>query len=122
MAEPQRLEQVFINLLINARDAIEEKWQSSQHQKGLKKITLKTRSNRKKITVEINDTGTGVPNAILDRIYEPFFTTKKVGQGTGLGLSISYGIIQECKGSIKVVSNQDEGAGFIMTFPIADEN
>ena len=122
MAEPQRLEQVFINLLINARDAIEEKWQSPQHPKGVKKITLKTRSNRKKITVEVNDTGTGIPKAISERIYEPFFTTKKVGQGTGLGLSISYGIIQECKGSMKVVSNQDEGAGFILTFPIADEN
>ena len=122
MAEPQRLEQVFINLLINARDAIDEKWQSPQPPKGAKKITLKTRSNSNRITVEINDTGTGIPKAILDRIYEPFFTTKKVGQGTGLGLSISYGIIQECKGSMKVVSNQDEGAGFILTFPIADEN
>ena len=122
MAEPQRLEQVFINLLINARDAIEEKGQSPQHPKGVKKITLKTRSRRKTITVEVNDTGTGIPKAILDRIYEPFFTTKKVGQGTGLGLSISYGIIKECKGTIKVVSNQGEGTGFILTFPIADEN
>ena len=122
MAEPQRLEQVFINLLINARDAIDEKWQSPQPPQGEKKITLKTRSNSHRIRVEINDTGTGIPKAILDRIYEPFFTTKKVGQGTGLGLSISYGIIQECKGSIKVVSNNDEGAGFILTFPIADEN
>jgi histidine kinase len=122
MAEPQRLEQVFINLLINARDAIDEKWQSPQPPQGEKKITLKTRSNSNRIRAEINDTGTGIPKAILDRIYEPFFTTKKVGQGTGLGLSISYGIIQECKGSIKVVSNKDEGASFILTFPIADEN
>jgi histidine kinase len=122
MAEPQRLEQVFINLLINARDAIEEKWQSSQPPKGVKKITIKTSSNSNRIRVEINDTGTGIPKAILDRIYEPFFTTKKVGQGTGLGLSISYGIIQECNGSMKAVSNKDGGAGFILTFPIADEN
>jgi histidine kinase len=122
MAEPQRLEQVFINLLINARDAIDEKWQSPQPPKGVKRITLKTRSNSNRITVEINDTGTGIPKAILDRIYEPFFTTKKVGQGTGLGLSISYGIIQECNGRMKVASNKDEGASFILTFPIADEN
>jgi histidine kinase len=122
MAEPQRLEQVFINLLINARDAIDEKWQSPQAPEGVKKIILKTRSSSNRIMVEINDTGTGIPKAILDRIYEPFFTTKKVGQGTGLGLSISYGIIQECKGSMKVVSNKDGGAGFILTFPIADEN
>jgi histidine kinase len=88
----------------------------------VKRITLKTRSNSNRITVEINDTGTGIPKAILDRIYEPFFTTKKVGQGTGLGLSISYGIIQECNGRMKVASNKDEGASFILTFPIADEN
>ena len=88
----------------------------------MKKITIKTCSNSDRIRVEINDTGTGIPKAILDRIYEPFFTTKKVGQGTGLGLSISYGIIQECNGSMKAVSNNDGGAGFILTFPIADEN
>jgi histidine kinase len=122
MAEPQRLEQVFINLLINARDAIEEKWQSPQSPKGVKKITIKTSSNSNRIRVEINDTGAGIPKTILDRIYEPFFTTKKVGQGTGLGLSISYGIIQECNGSMKAVSRKDEGTGFILTFPIADEN
>jgi len=117
-----RLEQVFINLLINARDAIDAKWQSRPPRNEVKQISLKTRSGVKKITVEISDTGPGMKDTILDRIFEPFFTTKKVGQGTGLGLSISYGIIQECKGSIKVVSTKDEGASFILTFPIADEN
>jgi histidine kinase len=121
-ADPDRLEQVFINLLINARDAIDEKWQSLPQQKSIKKITLKTRSDAEIITIEISDTGAGIPDTILDRIFEPFFTTKKVGQGTGLGLSISYGIIQECKGSIQAVSRKDEGAGFIIKFPIANEN
>ena len=122
LADPDRLEQVFVNLLINARDAMDEKWQSPQLQKEAKKISLKTRSDGKEITVEISDTGPGIEEAILERIFEPFFTTKKVGQGTGLGLSISYGIIQDCKGSIQAVSRKDEGAGFIIKFPIDNEN
>jgi len=119
MADPDRLEQVFINLLINARDAVDEKWQSRDHPEGVKKIALKTKSLGNKIVVEIKDTGPGISDAIIDRIFEPFFTTKKVGQGTGLGLSISYGIIQECKGSIKALSEKNEGTSFIMKFPVA---
>ena len=122
MADYDRLEQVFINLLINARDAIDEHWQSKPHQPGDKSITLKTRSGPREITVEISDTGPGIPDQILERIFEPFFTTKKVGQGTGLGLSISYGIIKDCKGDIRAVSRQNEGASFIIKFPIAEED
>ena len=122
MAEPIRLEQVFINLLINARDAIDEKWQSHENKKGDKKITVETRSGPKSITVKISDTGKGIPKAFMNKVFDPFFTTKKVGEGTGLGLSISYGIIQECKGSITAVPNKDMGVSFIMTFPIAEEN
>jgi histidine kinase len=121
MADPDRLDQVFINLLINARDAVDEKWQSQDHHQGDKKISLKTRSIGNKIVVEISDTGPGISDAIIDRIFEPFFTTKKVGLGTGLGLSISYGIIQECKGSINAVSQKNEGTRFIMKFPVADD-
>ena len=121
LADPGRLEQVFINLLINARDSIEEKWQSRMHIKEGKTITLKTCLNNKKIVVKISDTGAGIPEEYVDRVFEPFFTTKKVGQGTGLGLSISYGIIKECNGDIKVESNKNQGARFIMTFSIADE-
>ena len=122
LADLDRLEQVFINLLINARDAVDEKWQGSEHQKNKKKITLRTKSIGQEIMVEISDTGPGISDAIIDRIFEPFFTTKKVGQGTGLGLSISYGIIQECKGTIKAVSQKDKGTKFIMNFPVADDN
>jgi histidine kinase len=122
MADSNRLEQVFINLLINARDAIDEKWQTQPHQQSDKRISLKTRSGKQKIIVEIHDTGMGIPDELLDRIFEPFFTTKKVGQGTGLGLSISYGIIRECKGKVKAVSAEGQGAGFIIKFPIAADN
>ena len=122
MADSDRLEQVFVNILINARDAIDERWQSQPHKKGDKKIILKTKSGPREIAVEISDTGAGIPDPILERIFEPFFTTKKVGQGTGLGLSISYGIIKDCKGSIQVVARKDGGAGFIIKFPIAEED
>ncbi|MBT8370813.1 MAG: GHKL domain-containing protein [Deltaproteobacteria bacterium] len=121
MADPDRLEQVFINLLINARDAVDEKGQSRGHPPGEKKITITTHSEGNSIVVEIRDSGPGIPDEIIDRIFEPFFTTKKVGQGTGLGLSISYGIIKECNGRIKAFSKKNEGAGFRMRFPVADD-
>jgi len=121
MADPDRLEQVFINLLINARDAVDENRQSPDHPQSDKKITIKTESAGNEIVVEIRDTGPGIPIEIIDRIFEPFFTTKKVGQGTGLGLSISYGIIQECNGRIKAFSKKNEGAGFRMRFPVAGD-
>ena len=117
LADAGRLEQVFINLLINARDAIDELWQSQPHQKGEKQITLKTQSNSQEITVTVSDTGPGIPDSILDRIFEPFFTTKKVGQGTGLGLSISYGIVRDLKGSIRAFSRAGKGASFVIKFP-----
>jgi histidine kinase len=122
LADQDRLEQVFINLLINARDAIDEKWQSQPKPKEEKIISLKTSSDGKEITAVISDTGPGIPKAILDRIFEPFFTTKKVGQGTGLGLSISYSIIKDCKGSIQAVSDKKGGTRFIVKLPIASEN
>jgi histidine kinase len=121
LADPDRLEQVFINLLINARDAIDEKWQFQPQPTGEKRITLRTSADDKVIIVEVIDTGPGIPESMLDRIFEPFFTTKKVGQGTGLGLSISYGIIKDCMGSIRAVSVKNKGAGFIIKFPIARE-
>jgi len=119
-ADPGRLEQVFINLLINARDAIEDRWQNQKAGKADKCITLKTVSEGKTVIAEVRDTGTGIPQTISDKIFEPFFTTKKVGQGTGLGLSISYGIIKDCGGTIQALSGKDGGARFIIKFPIPD--
>jgi len=119
MADAGRLEQVFINLLINARDAIEEKWELKSPQKGDKKITLKSRSEGERVFVEVQDTGGGVAGSIIDKVFEPFFTTKDAGKGTGLGLSISYRIVHDLGGSIKVVSWEGEGARFIITFPSA---
>jgi histidine kinase len=121
LADPGRLEQVFINLLLNARDAIEEKWGAKEPAPDSKGITLKTRCDGRRVICEVCDTGKGVPIAIADKIFEPFFTTKEVGKGTGLGLSISYGIVQDCQGNIRVVPNRGGGACFVVEFPVADK-
>jgi histidine kinase len=120
MADPSRLEQVFINLLLNARDAIEEKWWSPAPAMGLKKITLKTTLEGNTVVVEVRDTGVGVSEDIADKLFEPFFTTKEVGKGTGLGLSISYGIIKDCQGDIKVTMNEQGETCFRVTFPVKE--
>jgi histidine kinase len=117
MADSSRLEQVFINLLLNARDAIEEKWWSPEPAMGTKKITLKTALEGNMVVVEIKDTGIGISEDIADKIFEPFFTTKQVGKGTGLGLSISYGIIKDCHGDINATMNEHGETCFRIFFP-----
>lgn len=121
LADPDRLEQVFINLLVNARDAIEERWKHTEPMPGDKRIIIKTFREINNIKIEICDTGIGIPKNILEKIFEPFFTTKDAGKGTGLGLSISYGIVKDFGGSIKSVSEENNGACFTITFPIQDK-
>jgi histidine kinase len=113
--DQSRLEQVFINLLLNARDAIEDKYNGSDLD-GPKRITITTGADGETIFARFEDTGDGIPESIKDKIFEPFFTTKKVGKGTGLGLSISYGIVQDCGGSIEVVEGRDSNTAFVLTF------
>ena len=121
-ADPGRLEQVFINLLLNARDAIEDKWGNQELKAGQKKIILKTACDAHNVICEVCDTGIGISESISDKIFEPFFTTKEVGTGTGLGLSISYGIVNDCGGSIQAVPNKPEGACFVLKFPLQEIN
>jgi len=104
-----QLNQVFMNLLVNAGHAIE--------QKGT--ITIRTRrQDSDKVCIEIADTGKGIPPENLHRIFEPFFTTKPVGQGTGLGLSVSYNIVQRHQGQLAVDSEPGRGTTFRITLPI----
>ncbi|MBW1695861.1 MAG: PAS domain S-box protein [Deltaproteobacteria bacterium] len=117
-----RLEQVVINLVLNARDAIEEKWDGKEPANAQRKITIRTREEKDRVVLEVCDTGTGVPEGLVDKIFEPFFTTKEVGKGTGLGLSISYRFVKDCNGDIKVRPNPDGGACFILTFPKAGKH
>ncbi len=119
MADPGRLEQVFINLLINARDAIEEKAKMAYQDVGLhKEIHIQSYTSEKnELFIEIRDTGTGIPEQVAEKIFQPFFTTKEVGKGTGLGLSISYGIIKESKGKILIKETSPEGTLFQIILP-----
>ncbi len=123
-ADPSCLEQVFINLLVNARDAIESDWDDGAGQLlerpsdyPAKAIFIRTRCQDDHVIAEVEDSGKGIPEGIRDKIFEPFFTTKEVGKGTGLGLSISYGIVKDCRGDIRVDSLPGRGARFIISFP-----
>ena len=102
-----RLQQVFFNLILNARDAMPSGgW-----------LTLHTYSDPDTVVVEVKDTGHGIRREHIRRIYDPFFTTKGIGKGTGLGLSVSYGIVQEHGGAIFVESAPGQGTTFQVALP-----
>jgi len=103
--------QVFMNLLHNAAQAIEEEGE----------IEIKTWVDDGFVHVSIADTGTGMSEDVLDRIFEPFYTTKDIGSGTGLGLSIAYEIIKNHKGSIEVTSSPGNGSVFDVKIPIVSQ-
>jgi signal transduction histidine kinase len=114
-----RLEQVFLNLITNAKDALEEKGG------GILTVTTQTvynEDNNNKspagVRVIFSDTGVGISESIIDKIFDPFFSTKEVGKGTGLGLSIGYSIIKEHGGTINVESTPGIGTRFIIEFPL----
>ena len=104
---PQLLNQVFMNLLVNAAQAIEDRGE----------IRIKTRANNGFVEIKISDTGSGIPKENLPRIFDPFFTTKKVGKGTGLGLNVAYNIIQKHHGKIDVKSEVGKGTMFTIQIP-----
>jgi len=111
MADPHQLQQVFLNLIVNAEHAMIE-----AHGKGLLRVS--SRREEGKLHIFFSDDGPGIPNENLHRIFEPFFTTKAVGKGTGLGLSICQGIIVEHGGKIDVESTVGRGTTFIIELPI----
>jgi len=105
-----KLQQVFLNLFLNARDAMPKGgW-----------LTIATREDPGGAAIEVADTGSGIPADLLSRIYDPFFTTKEIGKGTGLGLSITYGIIQEHGGTIACESHVGQGTRFSIRLPLAE--
>jgi two-component system NtrC family sensor kinase len=104
----RRLQQVMMNLIANALDAIVDKG----------KIVITTGQTSELFSISVSDSGSGIAEAIRSKIFDPFFTTKPIGQGTGLGLSIAYGIVQDHGGSIEVQSERGVGTEFIVKIPV----
>lgn len=114
-----QLNQVFLNLLHNAIDAIDAKIAQTIDPSYKPQIWITTEVNESQLRVRIKDNGIGIPETMQTHLFEPFFTTKPVGKGAGLGLSTSYQIVVEKHhGSLTVQSTPGEGAEFILTIPI----
>ena len=114
MADAHQLQQVFLNLITNAEQAMEQR-EGHHH-----RLTVRTRRNSDSIRIEVEDTGAGIPANLIERIFNPFFTTKPTGSGTGLGLSISLGIVREHEGRIWAENPPQAGARFVVEIPITE--
>ena len=112
-AGPVRLQQVLVNIITNAADAVE----------GQRNRTIELKARRKggRVVLTVHDHGPGVPASIAERIFDPFFTTKGVGKGLGLGLSISYNIVKDFGGSLSVTNHADGGAVFRIELDAAEK-
>jgi signal transduction histidine kinase len=110
--DSQRMQEVFLNIIINAVQAIGNK--------GTITISATRDDLTKEIVIEVHDTGPGIPPEIQGRLFDPFYTTKEEGQGTGLGLSVVYGIIQKHHGNITVSSEPGAGASFFIHLPLSE--
>jgi two-component system NtrC family sensor kinase len=113
LGDNSQLQQIFMNIIMNSVEAMEEV--------GTLSISTYQNKSDEQVVVEISDTGCGVPPENIDRIFDPFFTTKEVGKGTGLGLAIAYGIVTEHQGRMSVRSNVNEGTTFTIAFPVAEK-
>jgi signal transduction histidine kinase len=107
---PDRVQQVFLNLMLNAIDAMPEGGE----------LTVSMKQRGESVEIVFSDTGVGIDEVIMDKIFDPFFTTKPFGRGTGLGLSICYGIIREHNGTISVKSRKGEGTTFAINLPVEE--
>jgi signal transduction histidine kinase len=107
LGNPQQLNQVFMNILVNAAQAIEKTGE----------IRVKTAFNAGMVEISISDTGCGIPPENISKIFDPFFTTKEVGKGTGLGMNIAYNIIKKHNGSIEIQSQVGQGTTFTVKIP-----
>ena len=105
VASPRELNQVFLNLLDNAVRA------------GSKNIWVRTADESQGVTVSVSDDGAGVPKDVAELLFEPFFTTRPVGQGTGLGLYLSRRIIDDCGGRLRYSPREGGGAVFAIELP-----
>lgn len=113
---PSKLSQVFMNILVNACDAIAERQQQEPDLKGT--IAIRSMKSGQYLLIEIEDNGCGMSEATQDKLFEPFFTTKDVGTGTGLGMAISFGVMQDHGGDIAVTSAIGKGSNFVIRLPL----
>jgi ligand-binding sensor domain-containing protein/signal transduction histidine kinase len=114
---PQDIGRALLNLYNNAFYAVSEKKKSEEtFYEPAVSVTTKKADN--KITISVRDNGNGIPKIVVDKIFQPFFTTKPTGQGTGLGLSMSYDIVKAHSGEIKVETKENEGCEFTMELPL----
>ena len=114
---PQDIGRVILNLITNAFYAVNEK--KNEQVPGYEPtVTVCTRKIKEGIEISVKDNGNGIPQKVLDKIFQPFFTTKPTGQGTGLGLSLSYDIIKAHGGELKVETKENEGTEFTITLSI----
>jgi len=112
LIDSRRIQQVLVNLIMNSVHAVG----------NMGKISITTRSENNHILIDIEDDGPGINKEILDKIFDPFFSTKDPGQGTGLGLSVSYGIIREHDGEISVQSTPGHGSCFTIILPTPEKS
>ncbi len=113
-----QLEQVFLNLITNARDALTSGAPAAGRNGTLTVVARRLEDNGNRVEILFSDTGRGIPPEIQEKIFDPFFTTKEVGSGTGLGLSISYGIIRDHGGTIEIARSAEDGTTFRITLPV----
>jgi signal transduction histidine kinase len=117
---PGELNQVILNLIINAAHAIADVIAENSTEKGLIKVS--TRHKEHWAEIQISDTGPGIPEKIRHRIFDPFFTTKEVGKGTGQGLAISYTVIVEKhRGTLNLETDEGKGTTFTICLPLNDK-
>ena len=125
---PQDIGRVVLNLLTNAFYVVDEKKTLRQAQGDTNyepTVSISTKKINGKVEIKVSDNGNGIPQKVMEKIFQPFFTTKPTGQGTGLGLSLSYDIVKAHGGELKVETKEDEGlhagnagSDFIIKLPI----
>jgi len=114
---PQDIGRVILNLITNAFYAVSEK-KKQQHDSSYEPtVSVTTKKSGNKVLITISDNGHGIPQNVLEKIFQPFFTTKPTGQGTGLGLSLSYDIVKAHGGELKVNTKENEGTEFTISLP-----
>jgi signal transduction histidine kinase len=109
---PQEIGRVLLNLFNNAFYTVAEKRKKTQDETYEPKVIVSTKKLSDKIEISVKDNGNGIPEPVLDKVFQPFFTTKPAGQGTGLGLSLSYDIVKAHGGNLKVESTEGDGCTF----------